>query len=305
MDGFQGAMIIASTGILPVLKPAGITSRDAVNVVQRLARPAKVGHAGTLDPLATGVLVICVGAATRLVPWIQDGWKEYRATFRLGWTSDTDDITGQLKECVTAAPIDRPVLETALQNFVGAIEQRPPQFSAVHVAGQRAYALARAGQTVDLPMRTVTISSLALRDYSWPNLVVDVQCSGGTYIRSLGRDLGERLGCGALMTALERTAVGPYRSSDAASLEDLDRATWSQRLLPMLSAVSHLPRVTVFQDDIVRLRQGQRIILDPPADHRSTTVLAACDDAGQLVAMLKPACDNPSRWQPELVLATP
>ena len=180
-------------GVLNVDKPVGVTSRDVVNQVVRLVRPAKVGHAGTLDPLATGVLVVCVGHATRLINLVQEGRKRYRGRFRLGQTSDTDDVTGNVQPAGDWSGITKTQLEAELVEFIGQIQQVPPQFSAVHVQGQRAYDLARRGVAVELTARPVEVFSLQLTAFEPPDFELDVVCGSGTYIRSIGRDLGTRL----------------------------------------------------------------------------------------------------------------
>ena len=225
-------------GILNIHKPPHITSRRVVDVVQRLVRPAKAGHGGTLDPMASGVVVVCVGAATRLIPYVQQGRKEYRAKFQFGCRSNTDDITGELETVEdppqpTAADVAR-----ALQNYVGEIDQVPPQFSAVHIDGRRAYKLARAGKSIDIPSRPVHVYRIDFLEYSFPHFDVEIECGSGTYIRSLGRDVGNDLGCGAVMTQLVRTRVGDYRLESAVELEALSPQTLPDALLSPLSAVS-------------------------------------------------------------------
>src|SRR5436190_8799230 len=197
-------------GLLNVDKPSGLTSRDVVNRVQRLVKPHKVGHAGTLDPLASGVLVVCVGPATRLIEYVQRMPKRYLATFLLGRRSETEDIEGAVTE-LTDTPV--PTVEQAhgaLPNFVGRIQQLPPAFSALKVDGQRAYALARKGETPDLQPRPIEVYSVELVEYSYPQLVLDIRCGSGTYVRSLGRDIARALGTEAVMSALVRTEIGPF-----------------------------------------------------------------------------------------------
>ena len=174
-------------GILNLNKPTGWTSRDVVNRVQRLVRPNKAGHAGTLDPLATGVLIVAVGQATRLIEFAHQLPKYYRATFQLGCSSDSDDVDTEVKP-LTQPPIPtHQEVEGALAVFTGVIQQRPPAYSAVHVDGQRSYKLARRGETVELQPRPVTIHSLDVVRYEYPELVLDIHCGSGTYVRALGR----------------------------------------------------------------------------------------------------------------------
>ena len=192
-------------GLLNIDKPRGLTSRDAVNRVERLVRPAKAGHAGTLDPLATGVLVICVGQATRLIQYVQQMRKQYRATFLLGCTSESDDTERELVAIPNAIVPTLEQIDAALPQFMGDIQQRPPAHSAIKIGGKRAYKLARKGADFELAERTVTIHQINLLRYEYPELELDVECGSGTYIRSLGRDLGAASGIGGVMSALERT----------------------------------------------------------------------------------------------------
>ncbi len=291
-----------SAGVLTIAKPTGMTSRDAVNVVQRLLRPVKVGHAGTLDPLATGVLVICIGGATRLVPWIQDGRKRYLATFRLGLTSDTDDITGKITATNDASAITRSAVEETLAGFVGRIEQVPPQFSAVHVQGQRAYDLARRGETVELAAKTIEVDSITLTAWNPPDFTVEILCGSGTYVRSIGRDLGSSLGCGALMTALERTAVGKFQLGDSVELSSLNRETVAAQTRPAIDAVSHLPRVEFSSADILSLRQGKRLPLTPGTNVIANQDYAAVDESGELIGIITGTDESPPRWMSQMIL---
>ena len=206
-------------GIFNVNKPPGWTSRRAVNHIQRFVRPAKVGHAGTLDPLATGVLLICVGPATRLVEYCHRLPKCYRATFLLGRQSPTDDTEVESEYLPDAPKPTRAQIEAALFQFQGEIEQRPPLFSAVKIQGQRAYKIARKGKQVELPMRVVTIHTIDLITYTYPELVLDIKCGTGTYIRALGRDLAFSLNTAAVMSALERTAIGNFQIEDSSRFD--------------------------------------------------------------------------------------
>ncbi|MGO9115200.1 MAG: tRNA pseudouridine(55) synthase TruB [Thermoguttaceae bacterium] len=282
-----------ASGLLNVDKPAGITSRDAVDLVQRLARPAKVGHAGTLDPLATGVLVICVGSATRLIEYVQRMPKRYIGTFLLGRSSATEDIDGS----VTLLP-DPPIpacaqIEVAAENFVGTLQQRPPVFSALKAAGRRAYDLARRGETVKLKPRPIEVYSLRLARYEYPELVLEIECSGGTYIRSLGRDLAESLGTAAVMSALVRTAIGPWTLDTAVDPRALTAADWQARLEPLGRALPALPAYKLTPAEVSRVRQGLFVPLSTPAESGE---IAAIDANGRLVAILVPR--GPGQWGP-------
>lgn len=250
-------------GVLNLCKPPQITSRDVVNQVQRLVRPARCGHAGTLDPLATGVLLVCVGAATRLMTRLQESTKVYEAEFRLGVTSNTDDITGNVELRHLTAPVpDSNQVHEALQTMVGVIEQVPPAFSAVHVAGQRAYALARRGVDVTLQPRSVRIDRITVLNYAWPVLKLEVVCGSGTYIRSLARDLGERLGCGGLMSTLQRTAIGRFHLADALDTNSLTPDSLREHLQPATVITADLPQYRCSSADRAALVCGRTLLLD-------------------------------------------
>lgn len=224
------------TGILVIDKPTGRTSMDVCRAVRRrliaggAPKRIKVGHGGTLDPLATGVLVVLIGRATRLCDRIMAGEKRYTAEVDLSRTSTTDDEEGEATTIDVPHPPSRADIENSLRGFVGRIMQRPPAYSAMKVGGRRAYKLARAGGQVRLEPRPVEIHEIAVVDYQWPRLVLDIRCGKGTYIRSLARDLGEALGTGGMLGALRRTRVGPHRVEDATSLDDLPDALDPGRL---------------------------------------------------------------------------
>lgn len=250
-------------GILCLNKPPGITSRDAVNIVQRFARPLKVGHAGTLDPAAQGVLVVCVGPATRLIPLIHELPKSYVATFLLGRSSPTDDLDSEVALFEDGSIPTPDAVRAALPRFLGRIEQRPPDYSAVKIAGRRAYDLARRGKAVELAPRTVEVRRIDLVRYDYPELELSIECGSGTYIRALGRDLAIALGTRAVMAALLRTAVGDFRVEEAVDPRALDRDNWRGCLRPARDAVRHLPTLRPPADDLRRLRNGGMIAIDP------------------------------------------
>ncbi|MDP6447449.1 MAG: tRNA pseudouridine(55) synthase TruB [Pirellulaceae bacterium] len=271
-------------GILNVYKPRGLSSRAVVNRIQRIVRPAKVGHAGTLDPLAEGVLVVCVGAATRLVSYMQETRKEYRGQFQLGVRSNTEDIEGTVEPVANAREPSSGELSAAARAFVGEIQQRPPAFSALKVRGRRAYDLARRGEIVDLEPRQVSVHRCELVNYSPPHFTLEVECGSGTYIRSLGRDIGEAVGSGAVMTGLIRTAVGSCRVERAIPLDDIEHSSVDHYLLPAALAVANLPKITLSAAEIVELRHGRfiadRFTFDEPE-------AAACTETGEFVAIVK------------------
>jgi tRNA pseudouridine55 synthase len=260
-----------------------MTSRAAVDRAQRwFPRGTRLGHTGTLDPLATGVLVLCAGSATRLTEYVQQMPKTYRTTVRLGARSDTDDADGTVSPVPGVRPPTHAEIEQALAKFIGEIEQVPPAFSAAKVTGKRAYDLARGGQEVALSARRVRIDGIDVLRYEYPELELEVRCGKGTYIRSLARDLGERLGCGGLVQVLRRTRVGPFRPEDAVPLDATAEAARA-RMLPPSAAVVELPAVTVSVGSVAALRQGKAVPL--PAGAAGTGEYAVFDADGGLVAI--------------------
>ena len=218
-------------GLLVVDKPLGMSSMDVVRRVRRKAGHAKTGHAGTLDPLATGVLVVCMGKATKAVDRLMGMTKVYETVIDLSAFTNTDDAEGEREEvAVSDPPSEAQVLEV-LAGLTGEVEQVPPAYSAIKVGGQRAYKLARKGDEVVMPSRIVRIDAIELVRYDWPELEVVVTCGKGTYIRSLARQIGTALGAGGYLTALRRTAIGPYRIDRAVTLDDLPEGFGEELLL--------------------------------------------------------------------------
>ena len=247
-------------GVLNLNKPSDWTSRDVVNRVSRLAgRRVKCGHAGTLDPLATGVLVVCLGPATRLMPLIHQHHKSYRGRFLLGVRSNTDDIEGELEYLEGSRHPDRKEIEAILPEFTGTIEQIPPVYSAIKVNGERAYKAARRGEDVEVPARTVTIEKLELTDLDEESFELMLECGTGTYVRSLGRDIAQKLGTEAVMSSLERTSVGPFHVDQAVDLDHLTRENFKTAVIPPIAALPHLPKIIVDQQTLQRLIFGQKI----------------------------------------------
>jgi tRNA pseudouridine55 synthase len=304
-------------GFLNIDKPAGMTSHDVVAHIRRAARQKRVGHAGTLDPAATGVLVVALGNATRLIEYVQDSTsKRYLATVQLGTTTTTDDAEGEVLTTSAVPALDRAAIEQALEPFCGEIMQVPPMYSALHHQGRRLHELAREGIVVELAARPVVIERLELIDWIAPLLTLDVMCSKGTYIRSLARDLGEALGCGAHLQALRRTAVGTFLIEDAVPLDtvtgwqgdEVTKAldtitltpapphlvTLSARLLPPELAVADWPAVALGSVAAQRVRNGLAIELpDTNADR-----VRAHGPEGALLALLVRAGDV---WKPQKV----
>jgi tRNA pseudouridine55 synthase len=273
-------------GLLVIDKPGGMTSRDVVNRVQKwFPRKTKIGHTGTLDPLATGVLVVCVGAATRLADFVQAMGKTYRSRFLLGATSDTDDADGRVSLTPNLVPPTREQIEAALAGFIGDIEQVPPAVSALKIEGRRAHDLARKGEDVKLAARTVRIDAIRVLGYEWPHLDVEVDCGKGTYIRSIARDLGARLGCGGLVQTLRRTRIGPFTADQGLGLGATPEEARA-KLLPMAAAVAGRPQVRFTAEMVQRFRTGQ-INGYPPGFTYQPDVdeVAVLDETGTLVGI--------------------
>lgn len=294
----------AFQGLLVVDKPGGITSRAAVDRALRWFPPGtRVGHTGTLDPLARGVLVLCVGQATRLTEYVQRLEKVYQATICLGARSDTDDAEGTITAVEVVAPPDLLLVSKALQSFVGTFEQVPPAHSAAKITGRRAYELARRGKEVRLEPRAVTIHAITLLKYAYPHVEIGVRCGKGTYIRSLARDLGEKLGCGGHVAALRRTRVGHFHVENALA-PDCDSEAARARLLPMEEAVRALPHINLPEADLARLEHGQGVKSPPGVAFVDQEELAVLSTAGELVAVAKWDV-NRALLVPQKILARP
>lgn len=278
-------------GILNCYKPAEMTSRDLVNIAQRRVRPAKIGHAGTLDPLATGVLLLPVGPAVRLTPWLQELPKTYEATFRLGCQTPSADLETEPVPLENRPQPSLDELTVATRNLTGNIQQVPPAYSAVHVDGQRAYKLVREGKAVELKPRRVQVTEFEIVRYAYPEVEARIVCGSGTYIRSLGIDLAAHCGTAAVMTSLVRTAIGPFGHEDACPVEQLREGDLRGWLQPPQRGLPNLPQVTLDEAATRRIQQGQIIALpeapEPGSDATGTeTHLAAIDREGRLIALL-------------------
>jgi tRNA pseudouridine55 synthase len=287
------------TGVIPVDKPAGATSRQVVDAVARALSLKAVGHAGTLDPLAAGVVVVCVGHATKLVDFLHQLPKRYEVVFLLGRSSPSDDLETEVVEEMAPRRPSREELDAALPAFRGGIMQRPCDYSAVHVGGQRAYRLARKGRAVEIAAKPVRIDRLEVTGYEWPNLALDVECSTGTYIRALGRDLAAALGTRAVMERLVRTAVGPFTRVASIPLDELAPDSAAAALLPPVAAVPHLPRVELSEAMLeAAVRGGLIDPWDAAAPSHAPPAAAACDQAGELVGILQPHDSGQWRLRP-------
>ncbi|VFU09486.1 tRNA pseudouridine synthase B [Methylocella tundrae] len=257
-------------------KPVGMTSTHAVSRLKRIFNAKKAGHAGTLDPLASGILPVAFGEATKTVPFVQDGEKAYRFTVRFGAETDTDDSDGKIVAQSELRP-ERAEILARLPQFIGTIEQTPPAFSAIKINGERAYDLARDGETPQLVARPVTIHALDLVSADEDEAVFEARCGKGTYVRAIARDLGRLLGCFGHVTALRRTRVGPFTEADAIALSDLEESgVEAQAMRRVEAGLMELPRVIVDRDAAAKLRRGQSILLrgaDAPMDG---SAYAAC-----------------------------
>jgi tRNA pseudouridine55 synthase len=254
-------------GILLLDKPLGITSNDALQRVKRLFNAAKAGHTGSLDPLADGLLPLCFGAATKLSAFLLDADKRYWVRVRLGVTTTTADAEGEVRETRSTAQVSEQAIREVLPRFTGRIEQLPPMYSAIKHQGQRLYKLARAGVEVERTPREITIHRLDLLKVELPELELDVQCSKGTYVRTLAEDIGEALGCGAHVVGLRRTGVGPYGAAEMVSMAQVEAAAadgpeaLDALLLPIDSALGGWPAVRLSADAAYYLKQGQPVLV--------------------------------------------
>ncbi len=293
-------------GILVVNKPKEITSMDVVRVVKRVTRVKRVGHAGTLDPIATGVLPVCLGQATRFMDYLVDGGKTYYGEVTLGAATDTYDAQGQVTATGDYSGVTQADVEALLPRFTGAIMQQPPMYSAVKHEGKRLYDLARAGVEVDRPEREVVVHDLWLREWDPPRVAVEVRCGKGFYMRSLAHDLGAALGCHAHLSALTRTLVGPFSLDDAVSIEQFEsEEDWEGLLEPPDAALLDIDAALLPSAAERHMRNGQPVTLPslgPYAKHLDAR--RAYSEDGRFLGLIR--FNRPdSSWQPDKVLAKP
>jgi tRNA pseudouridine55 synthase len=280
-----------------------MTSHDVVARVRRISGQRKTGHAGTLDPIATGVLPVVLGKATRLVEYLADADKAYRAVLMLGATSDTYDREGNITPTANAMMPSREQVEAALEPFQGEIEQLPPMHSAIKVGGKKLYELARAGIEVARQTRHVTIKKLKLEVFNPPTLQIFVECSKGTYIRSLAHDLGSVLGTGAYLQDLTRTRHGPFSIEGAITLEGLEAAfqegTWQEALYPPEHILRGWHTHTATPEEELAIRQGKTLPLPPPVEGEREMLAANTEDGGLLAVLYWDR--ERGVWQPKKV----
>ncbi len=288
------------SGVLVIDKPVGLTSHDVVQIIRRGTGIRRAGHTGTLDPRASGVLVVLIGPAVRLSEYVSASDKRYQATIRLGSTTDTYDSEGIITSESSSTHVTEEQFDEMLQTYVGEIEQVPPPYSAVKVKGRKAYEMARKGEEVQLEPRKIQVYSLDILEWDPPEVVIDAYCSSGTYIRSLANDLGESLGTGAYLIGLRRTKSGRFTLREAVPLRRLKEAfqagDWYRYLIPAADALGDWPMVELDPDQVELVRHGHRIPAEPDAEGWSRGISLQ----GDLVALLEydPEADE---WQPRKV----
>lgn len=288
------------SGVLVVDKPIGLTSHDVVQIIRKGTGIRRAGHTGTLDPRASGVLVVLIGPAVRLSEYVSASDKRYQATIRLGSSTDTYDSEGTITDSAAWESITEEKFNEVLQKFVGEIEQVPPPYSAVKVKGKKAYDLAREGEEVDLEPRLIQVYSLEVIEWAPPEVVIDVYCSSGTYVRSLANDLGKELGCGAHLIGLRRTKSGRFTLRDAIPLrklqESFENGTWYRNLIPAAEALADWPVVELDADQVELVRHGHRV----PGEPNSKGWARGVSEQGDLVALLEFDAET-NEWQPRKV----
>ncbi|MGB7340963.1 MAG: tRNA pseudouridine(55) synthase TruB [Phototrophicaceae bacterium] len=287
-------------GFLNIDKPSGITSHDVVAKVRRLCRNSvgktKVGHAGTLDPLATGVLVICLGYATRLSEYAMQSTKTYRATVHLGIETDTYDAEGEILAQIDASHITLEQVIAAFQPYIGDIQQMPPMYSAIKKDGKKLYELAREGIEIERPTRAVTIYDIQVVSWESPSIVLDVTCGSGTYIRSLAHDIGEQLAVGAHLSGLIRTKSGAFNVESACNLDTLlDDDSWREQIIMPIDALTDWTTIQLNDADVQEIKLGRTISKNDDLD--DGFVMGYMSD-GHLLAVLE---NRQTNWKPHKV----
>ena len=292
-------------GILVLNKPQGVTSMDMVRMAKRVTRVKRVGHAGTLDPIATGLLPICFGQATRLMEYLVDGRKVYRASFTLGTATDTYDALGEVTKSGDASGVTREDVAALLPGFTGAVTQQPPMFSALKHEGKRLYELAREGIEVERPARDVVVHSIEILGWEPPTVELEVTCGRGFYMRTLANDLGIALGCYAHLSALVRTSAGPFVLADAHEPRELEEAgdEWRELLVPPDAALARLEAIVVEPAAERHLRNGQAVSVPAAGVYaKHLDERRAYSTAGLFLGIVRFSRPD-SMWQPEKVFA--
>jgi tRNA pseudouridine55 synthase len=296
----EDEMMNVVSGVLVVDKPVGLTSHDVVQIIRRGTGIRRAGHTGTLDPRASGVLVVLIGPAVRLSEYVSASDKRYQATIHLGSSTDTYDAEGRVTASASLVDVTEEKFIEILSKFVGEIEQVPPPYSAVKLQGRRAYEMARDGEEVSLEPRIINVYSLDLLEWNPPEVVIDVFCSSGTYVRSLANDLGNALGCGAHLVGLRRTKSGRFTLRDAVPLRRLQEAfvagNWYKFLIPAAEALADWPMVELDADQVELVRHGHRVL----ADEGLRGWARGVSQQGDLVALLE-LDETSHEWQPRKV----
>ena len=298
----------AISGVLVVDKPVGMTSHDVVQAVRNGTSIRRAGHTGTLDPRASGVLVILVGPAVRLSEYVSASDKRYQAIIRLGSSTDTFDADGTFTRQDEPVNVTEEQFESVLKTYEGEIEQTPPPYSAVKIKGRKAYEMARKGEEVELEPRIIQVHHLEVLEWAPPEVVVDVHCSSGTYVRSLANDLGNELGCGAYLVGLRRTKSGRFSLRDAVPLRKLQEAftagNWYQYLIPAAEALGDWTAVELDPDEVEEVRHGHRVKAE--TDGELGSMVRGVSTQGELVALLElvEGEDGSREWQPKKVFFT-
>ena len=301
-------------GILNINKPEGPTSFNIVSRIKKLTGEKRVGHAGTLDPAASGVLPICFGHGTRVIEYLMDSTKDYRAEIEFGKTTDTYDATGSITSSKDSSFVDKNQIETILNTFLGEIQQVPPIFSALKHKGKPYYELARVGIDIEIPSRSVTIHNVTVRDWQPPVVTIDVTCGKGTYIRSIAHDLGQIIGCGAYMKSLVRRKYGPFSIDNSISSDELEQVRtenyWQRYIHPIDSVLLHLKAIVVNDDSRQNIQNGRPIenivIVSQTLTDQSQS--AECQEThcraygldGRFLGILRYVTET-GQWQPEKV----
>lgn len=304
------------SGVLVIDKPVGLTSHDVVQIIRRGTGIRRAGHTGTLDPRASGVLVVLIGPAVRLSEYVSASDKRYQATLRLGTSTDTYDAEGSVTRYVDPSKVTEDQFVSLLENYTGEIMQTPPPYSAIKVKGRPSYDRARKGEEVQLEPRKINVYSLEVLEWAPPEAVLDVYCSSGTYVRSLAHDLGNDLGTGAYLIGLRRTKSGRFTLRDAVPLRQIQDAfitgEWVRYLIPAAEALADWPYITLIGDEVEAIRHGHRLPAGPDAldmidptkhpyiEEGTRGLIRAITEQGDLVAVLQ-YIEEDNEWQPKKV----
>jgi tRNA pseudouridine55 synthase len=274
------------SGVLVVDKPVGMTSHEVVQIIRRGTNIRRAGHTGTLDPRASGVLVILIGPAVRLSEYVSASDKRYQAVIRLGANTDTYDSDGKVTS-TNPINVTEQQFETELKKFIGEITQTPPSYSAIKMQGRPAYEMAREGEEVEMQPRIINVYSLDVIEWAPPEVTVDVHCSSGTYVRSLAFELGEKLGCGAMLAGLRRTKSGRFTLKDAVPLrkliESFDNNSWYKFVIPAAEALAEWTALSLNNEQVEAIRHGHRI----PGEGKAGEMVRGITEQGELVALLE------------------